>query len=80
MAARFVVWQSGQSDGPGNLEFLDVSLTPRAEDYGYQLARIYARPDRPYLHIVRDIYSTDEEMAAAAILLRQPDVHEPTNG
>ncbi len=79
LAARFVVWQSGISKGAGELAFLDVVLIPRTESYGYQLARVHALPDRPYIHIVRDRYSTADEMYEAAILLGQPNVDEPAS-
>jgi hypothetical protein len=78
LAARFVVWQSGISKGPGELAFHDVVLIPRADDYGYQLARVYAQDDRPYVHIVRDKYSTWDELTDAATLLGQRNVDEPT--
>lgn len=79
LAARFVVWQSGISKGAGDLTFLDVVLISRADSYGYQLARVYAQDDRPYVHIVRDQYSTPDEMYEAAILLGQSSVDAPAS-
>jgi hypothetical protein len=74
LAARFIVWESSKGAGSNPLDFCDVALHTFRESAGYQIARVYARGDRPYVHCVRDEWSSEQELIEAALILRQPNV------
>jgi len=77
LAARFVVWESGKGSSYRSFDFTDVGIMPFQETYGYQIARVYACGDLPYVHFVRDEWTSEQELVEAAIILRQDTVGSP---
>jgi hypothetical protein len=69
LAARFVVWQSAIGSGISPVDFNDVGIISFQEDYGFQIARVYAQKDRPHVEFVRDAWTTDHELYEAALIL-----------
>lgn len=70
LAARFIIWQTASVGGEKDIEPYEVTLIHPAIEYGYQLARVYANEGRPSIEIVRDQYTTPEEMTSAETLLK----------
>jgi hypothetical protein len=69
LAARFVAWKGLQGSSSLPFDFIDVSLVPFEQNYGCQVARVYARSGEPDVQFVRDEWTTDREMVEAAMIL-----------
>jgi hypothetical protein len=74
LAARFIVWQAAQELDRGSLDFSGVALVPFQPSNGYQTVRVYSGEHRPYVHCVKDEWTTRHELIEAAIILRQNSV------
>jgi hypothetical protein len=70
LAVRFIIWQSAIVGGEKDIEGYEATLIHPETDYGYQLARVYANEAHLSVEIVRDQYTTPEEMTSAEILLK----------
>jgi hypothetical protein len=75
LASRFVVWESRK--GTDSCDFTDVRLVSFREAYGYQIARVYPGADRPHVQMVRDQWTTEEELREAEIILGQTRIEDP---
>lgn len=71
LAARFVAWEGQRGSGRRSFDFLDVAIIPPHQAHGYQVARVYAgRESHPRLELVRDQYTTTQEMEEAMAIIR----------
>ena len=68
IAARFISWKGAQGSNNLPFDFIDVALIPFEASYGYQVARVFAQGGRPNVHLVRDEWTTEQEMAEAALI------------
>lgn len=63
LASQFIVWNSREDSACPNLSKPEAELIPVSDDYGYQTVRVFACEKQIRVEIVRDEFTTDEEMA-----------------